>query len=60
MKSFDSKTFVDGGELFSFYNKIWTKESEKLKDQNSNSTSKRQNTLFQWNKKTSREVSCLV
>lgn len=31
MKSFDSITFVDGSDLFRFYNQIWTKESEKLK-----------------------------
>lgn len=31
MKSFDSSTFVDGGELFAFYTDIWKKETENYK-----------------------------
>jgi len=31
MKSFDSKTFVDGGELFAFYSDIWKKNTESFK-----------------------------
>ncbi len=31
MKSFDSRTFVDGGELFAYYNNLWKKDSENFK-----------------------------
>jgi dGTP triphosphohydrolase len=31
MKSFDSTTFVDGGDLFNFYTDIWKKDSENFK-----------------------------
>lgn len=30
MKSFDSKFFIDGGEVFKFYNDLWSKNLEKL------------------------------
>lgn len=31
MKSFDSKIFIDGGEVFKFYNDIWNKDVENIK-----------------------------
>ena len=31
MKSFDSKTFVDGGELFAYYSDLWKKDIENIK-----------------------------
>jgi dGTP triphosphohydrolase len=31
MKSFDSKTFVDGGEFFAYYTDIWKKDTENFK-----------------------------
>jgi len=31
MKSFDSTTFVDGGDLFAFYSDIWKKDTENFK-----------------------------
>lgn len=31
MKSFDSKTFVDGGEVFAFYSDLWSKDIQNFK-----------------------------
>ncbi|WP_299229752.1 hypothetical protein [uncultured Psychroserpens sp.] len=31
MKSFDSETFIDGGEIFKYYNDLWAKEGENKK-----------------------------
>lgn len=30
MKSFDSKMFIDGGEVYKYYNDLWNKDVEKL------------------------------